>query len=81
MDSEKPFDLSQIKSQKSSLSELQYAHETITRQMHVVFRHAYVNDDRQAKAIEHLMKAVMWIESIIQDQLRDARRRRDDAKP
>ena len=61
----------------NSLSELQWAHQTVMRIISIVSQHSYL-DERRVAAIHHLTKGTLWLESIIQEQSRTARRRATD---
>lgn len=61
----------------TSLTELQWAHQTLIRMVRVIAQHAYLGD-AQIQANLHLSKGILWLETIIQEQTRMARRRHDD---
>ena len=69
--------MDETKETVSSLAELEWVYNTLWVLYRTIRRHAFI-DDRQTHALEHLMRALLWTESIIQEHRSVARRRRDD---
>lgn len=64
-------------SDAKTLSELQWAHETLVRLIAIVQKNGLVGD-RLSECIVQLTKGAVMLEGMIQERFADARRRRDD---
>lgn len=64
-------------SDAKTLSELQWAHETLIRLVEVVQKNGFVGE-RLSECVVQLTKGAVLLEGLIMERLSDARRRRDD---